>query len=66
LCDEEIHVLYSFPDVVRLIRRRMRWVGNVDCIEELKKHTGISGEPEGKVPLGGPTYGREGYIKMCF
>lgn len=43
LCDEEIHVLYTFPDVVRVIKRRMRWVGNVDCIVELEKHTGISG-----------------------
>jgi hypothetical protein len=42
MCDEEIHALYCFPDVVRVIRR-MRWVGNVDCIVELEKHTEING-----------------------
>jgi hypothetical protein len=42
LCVKEIHVLYCFPDVVRVIKRRMRWVGNVDCIVELEKRTGIS------------------------
>ena len=43
LCGEVLHDLYCFPDAVRVIKRRMRWAGNVDCIVELEKHTGISG-----------------------
>jgi hypothetical protein len=34
---KELHHLYSSPDMVQVINpRRMRWVGNVACIEEMR------------------------------
>jgi hypothetical protein len=33
--NDEIHGLYSSPNIVRVIKlRRMRWVGHVACMEE--------------------------------
>jgi hypothetical protein len=35
LQNDELHSLYSSPNIVRVIKsRRMRWVGHVACIEE--------------------------------
>jgi hypothetical protein len=35
LHNDELHSLYSSPNIVRAIKsRRMRWVGHVACIEE--------------------------------
>jgi hypothetical protein len=35
LHNDELHSLYSSPNIVRVIKsRRMRWVGHVACIQE--------------------------------
>ena len=36
----EFHDLYSFPDIIWMIRSRMRWVGHVTWMERRKMHTG--------------------------
>jgi hypothetical protein len=33
--NEELHILYSFPNIIRQIKsRRMRWAGHVACMGE--------------------------------
>jgi len=37
LHNEELHSLYTSPDIVTAIKsRRMRWVGYVACMEEMR------------------------------
>jgi hypothetical protein len=42
LCDD-LNDLYCLPDIFRVTRRGMGWVGNVACMVEREEHTGISG-----------------------
>jgi len=50
---EELYALYSFPDIMRLIKsRRMRWAGHVASTGDRKLHTDFGGRLEGKRPLG--------------
>jgi hypothetical protein len=53
LHNEELHNLYSSPDIIRLVKsRRMRWVGHVARMgEERKVYKVLVGKPEGKRPL---------------
>jgi hypothetical protein len=53
---EELHILYSSPNIIRKITsRRMRWVEHVACMgEERKVYRVLVGRPEGKRPLGRP------------
>jgi hypothetical protein len=53
LHNEELHILYSFQNIIRQIKsRRMRWAGHVARMgEERKVHTVVVGKPEGKRPL---------------
>jgi hypothetical protein len=38
LHSEELHILYSYPNIIRQIKsRRMRWVGHVVCMGEERK-----------------------------
>jgi hypothetical protein len=54
LHSEELHILYSSPNIIRQIKsRRMRWVGHVTRMEEERNvYRVLMGKPEGKRPLG--------------
>jgi hypothetical protein len=66
LRNDELHNLYSSPNIVRVIKsRRMRWVGHVARIGEGRDvHRVLVGRPEGKRPLGRPRRRWEDNIKM--
>jgi hypothetical protein len=51
---EELHNLYSFPNIIRQIKsRRMRWAEHVARMgEERNVYKVLMGKPEGKRPLG--------------
>jgi hypothetical protein len=54
LHNEELHNLYSSPNIIRMIRsRRMRRAGSVARMgEKWNAHRILVGKPEGKKPLG--------------
>jgi hypothetical protein len=56
LRNEELHNLYSSPDIIRQVKsRRTRWAGHVARMgEERKLYKVLVGNPEGKRPLGRP------------
>jgi hypothetical protein len=56
LHNEELHILYSPPNIIRQMKsRRMRWAGYVAHMgEERKMYKVLVGKPEGKRPLGRP------------
>jgi hypothetical protein len=66
LHSEELHNLYSSPDIIRQIKsRRMRWAGHVARMgEERKVYEVLVGKPEGKRPLGRPRHRWEDGIRM--
>jgi hypothetical protein len=66
LHNDELHSLYSLPNIVRVIKsRRMRWVGHVTCMGEGSSvHRVLVGRPKGKRPLGRPRHKWEDNIKM--
>jgi hypothetical protein len=66
LHNEELHDLYSSPNIVRVIKsRRMRWAGNVACMGEKRgAYRTFVGRPEGRRPLGRPKRRREYNIIM--
>jgi hypothetical protein len=63
---EELHNLYSSPDIIRQVKsRRMKWAGHVARMgEERKMYKVLVGKPEGKRPLGRPRRRWEDGIRM--
>jgi hypothetical protein len=66
LHSEELHNLYSSPDVIRQIKsRRMRWAEHVARMgEERKLYKVLVRKPEVKRPHGGPRRRWEDGIRM--
>jgi hypothetical protein len=56
LHNEELHILYSSPNIIRQIKsRRMRWTGHMARMEEEGNvYKVLIGKPEGKRPFGRP------------
>jgi hypothetical protein len=68
LHNEELHNLYSSPNIIRLIKsRRIRWAGHVARKGEKRKfYKVLVGKPEGKRQLGRPRRRWEDGIRMDF
>jgi hypothetical protein len=66
LHNEELHTLYSHPNIIRQIKlRRMRWPGHVARMgKERKVYKVLVGKPEVKRPLGRPRRRWEDGIRM--
>jgi hypothetical protein len=66
LHNEELHNLYSSPDIIRQVKsRRMRWAGYVARMgEEGKLYKVLVGKPKGTRPLGRPGHRWEDGIRM--
>jgi hypothetical protein len=55
LHNEELHNLYSSPNIIRMIKlRRMRWAGHVTRKEKRNSYRIFVGKSEGKRPLRRP------------
>jgi hypothetical protein len=56
LHNNELHDLYSSPNIIRMIKsRRMRWAGHAARMGETRNpYRILVGKPEGKRPLGRP------------
>jgi hypothetical protein len=66
LYNDELHSLYSSPNIVRVIKsRRLRWVGHVARMGEGRcVYSVLVGRPESKRPLGRPRRRWEDNIKL--
>jgi hypothetical protein len=66
LHSEELHNLYSSPDIIRQVKsRRMGWAGHVARMgEERKVYKVLVRKPEGKRQLGSPSRRWEDGIRM--
>jgi hypothetical protein len=68
LHNNELHSLYSSPNIVRVIKsRKMRWAGHVARMREVRGvYRILVWRPQGKRPLGRPRRWWEDNIKMDF
>jgi hypothetical protein len=65
LHNDKLHSLYSSPNVVRVIKSRVRWAGHVALMGEGRGvYRVLIGRPEGKRPLGRPRRSWGNIIKM--
>jgi hypothetical protein len=62
---KDLRDLYSSPNIVGVIKPKMRWAGHVAWIGERKGvYRVLVGKPKGKRPLGRPRRSWEDNIKM--
>jgi transcription termination factor 2 len=68
LHNDELHSLYSSPNIVKVIKsRKMRWAGHVARMQEGRGvYRVLVGRSEGKRPLGRPRRRWKDDIKMDF
>jgi hypothetical protein len=66
LLNEELHILYSLPNVIRMIKsRRMTWAGHIArMVVKRNAYRILVGKPEGKRLLGRPKRRWADNIKM--
>jgi hypothetical protein len=65
LQNEELNDLYCSPNIVWVIKLRMRWAGHVASMGERRGvYRVLVGKPKGKRPLGRPRHRWEENIKM--
>ena len=65
LHNEELNDLYSSPNLVRVVKSRMRWAGHVTHLEERRGiQRVLVGKPDWKRPLGRPRHRWEDNIRM--
>jgi len=65
LHNEELNDLYCSPNIVQVIKSRIRWVGHVACMgERIGVYRVLVGKMEGKTPLARPRRRWEDNIKM--
>ena len=65
LHNEELTNLYSLPNILRVVKSRMRWAGHVARMGEGRGvHRVLVGKPKGKRPLGRHRRRWEDNIKM--
>jgi hypothetical protein len=62
---EEFHKVYISPSIIRVIKsRRMRWLGHVTCMGEMKNGCRIVRNPGRKRPLGRARHRWKNNIRM--
>jgi hypothetical protein len=68
LQNEELHNLYSSPNIIRMITsERIRWAGHIARMWEMRNaYRILVGKPEGKRPLGRPRRRWVDNIKIGF
>jgi hypothetical protein len=66
LHNEELHNLYSLPNIIRMVKsRRMRWAGHVARMREKRRaYRILEGKLEKERPLGGHRRKWEDNIEM--